>query len=138
MSAQKQVAGFASAIAAVFTLALAGCGTSMNSLPASPSGTIPSQSQPATGPILGYIWDTPSQSLRPVQGIPGASIVGTATVSPGQGAGFIATASSGVSGMALFLDANGGVFQSSLSGGTLTHIASIPGANALVLSNYGT
>ncbi len=111
----------------------------MNSMSSSPSGTIQSQSQPTTGPVLGYIWDTPSQSLRPVQGVPGASIVGTATVSvPSQGAGFIATASSGVSGTAVFLDANGGVFQSLLSGGTLTRIASIPGANALVLSNSGT
>ncbi len=139
MSAKRQVIGTAPAIAAVFTLTLAGCGTSMNSMPPSPSGAIQSQSQPATGPILGYIWDTPSQSLRPVLGLPGASIVGAATVSAsGQSAGFIATASSGVSGTALFLDANGGVFQSSLSGGALTRIASIPGANALVLSNSGT
>jgi hypothetical protein len=139
MSAQKQLVGLESAIAAVFTLTLAGCGTSMNSMPPSPSGTIQSQSQPATGPVLGYIWDTPSQSLRPVLGLPGASIVGSATVSAsGQGSGLIATASSGISGMALFLDANGGVFQSSLAGGALTKVASIPGANALVLSNSGT
>jgi hypothetical protein len=139
MAGPKQVLGIVTTIASILTLTLSGCGTSMNSMPPSTSGTIQPQSQPATGPVLGYIWDTPSQSLHPVQGLPGASIIGTATVSaPGQGAGFIATASSGVSGMALFLDANGGVFQSLLSGGTLTQIASIPGANALVLSNSGT
>jgi hypothetical protein len=40
--------------------------------------------------------------------------------------------------MALFLDANGAVFQAPLSGGALTQIAKIPGAKALVLSNAGS
>ncbi len=138
MCGPKQVLGIAPAIAAVFAVALAGCGTAMNSPSPSPSGTIQAQSQPTTGPVLGYIWDAPNQGLRPVQGLPGASIVGAATVSAsGRSAAFIATASSGVSGMAMFLDAKGGVFQAPLSGGAVTQVASIPGANALVLSNVG-
>lgn len=138
MSGPKQMLRIAPATAAVLTLALAGCGTAINSPSSSASGTIQPQSQPTTGPVLGYIWDAPSQGLRPVQGLPGASIVGAATVSgAGRSAAFIATASSAVSGMALFLDANGGVFQAPLSGGAPTQIASIPGGNALVLSNTG-
>jgi len=132
------VLGIASATAALWTLALAGCGTAINSPSSSPSGTIQPQSQPTTGPVLGYVWDTTSQGLRPVQGLPGASILGTATISgSGRSSSFIATASSAVSGMALFLDANGGVFQAPLSGGAITQVASIPGASALVLSNAG-
>jgi hypothetical protein len=139
MTGPKQVLGMGPATAVLLTLALAGCGTSMNPLSSAPSGTIQPQSQPATGPVLGYIWDSSSQGLRPVQGLPGASILGTATVSAsGRSAAIIATASSGASGMALFLDATGGVFQSPLSGGALTKIASVPGANALALSNAGS
>jgi len=134
----KQVLGSAPAIAAVLTLALVGCGTAINSPSSSPVGTIQPQSQPTTGPVLGYIWDASSQGLRPIQGLPGASIVGAATISAaGRSAAFIATASSAVSGMALFLDANGGVFQAPLSGGAMTQVANIPGANALVLSSAG-
>jgi len=138
MSGLKQVFGISPATAALLTFALAGCGTAINAPSPPPSGAIQPQSQPATGPILGYIWDAPSHGLRPVQGLPGASIVGTATVSTsGAGPAFIATASSWVSGMALFLDTNGNVFQSPLSGGALTRVATIPGASALVLSNSG-
>ncbi len=94
MSGHKQVLGIALAIAALSALVLAGCGTSMNSTSSSSSGAIQSQSQPATGPILGYVWDASSQALRPVQGVPGASVVGGAVVSaPGQGAAILATAS---------------------------------------------
>ena len=139
MTSPKQVLRIATAIPALLTLALAGCGTSLNPLSSAPSGTIQPQSQPATGPVLGYVWDSSSQGLRPVQGLPGASILGAATVSAsGRSAAFIATASSGISGMALFLDSNGGVFQSPLPGGALTKIASVPGANALALSNAGS
>ncbi len=138
MSGSKQVLGIPPAIAAVLTLALAGCGTAINS-PSSSSGAIQPQSQPTTGPVLGYIWDAPSQALRPVQGLPGASIVGTATVSgSGRSAAFVATASSGVSGTALFLDASGGVFQAPLSGGAITQVGNIPGGSSLYLSNAGT
>jgi hypothetical protein len=134
----KQVLESAPAIAAVLALALAGCGTAINSPSPSPSGAIQAQSQPTTGPVLGYIWDASVQGLRPVQGLPGASIVGAATVSgAGRSSPFIATASSAVSGMALFLDANGGVFEAPLSGGAMTRIANIPGATGLVLSSSG-
>ncbi len=135
----KQLLGIGPAAATALLVALVGCGTAINSPSASPSGTIQPQSQPATGPVLGYIWDAAGQGLRPVQGLPGASIVGAATVSAsGRSPAFIATASSSVSGMALFLDANGGVFQAPLAGGALTKIASIPGGSTLVLSNAGT
>ncbi len=133
----KQVLGIGSAAAATFVVALAGCGTSLNSTSPSSQGTLQAQSQPAVGPVLGYVWDSAGQTLRPVQGLPGASIVGTPAVSAPQGATFIASASSGVSNTALFLDAHGGVFQSSLAGGKLTQVASLPGANGLVLSNSG-
>src|SRR5271169_6148745 len=138
MSCHKQVLGIAPAIAPLLMLALAGCGTSINSASSSPGGTIQPQSQPATGPILGYVWDASSQALRPVQGVPGASIVGSAIVSaPSQGAAILATTSSAVSGMALFLDANGGIFQAPLTGGKPTQVASIPGASGLAVSNSG-
>jgi hypothetical protein len=137
MRGLRRMAGTELAIAATFVAALAGCGTSMNSASSSSPGTMQPQSQPAVGPVLGYVWDSAGQTLRAVQGLPGASIVGTAVVSAPQGAAFIASASSGVSGAALFLDANGGVFQSSLAGGKLTKVASLPGANGLVLSNSG-
>jgi hypothetical protein len=136
MADPKRMLGIVPATAAIF--ALAGCGTAINSPSASAPGTIQPQSQPATGPVLGYVWDAPSQGLRPVQGLPGASIVGAATVSAsGRRAVFIASASSEVSGMALFLDANGGIFQASQSGGALSQVANIPGANTLALSNGG-
>ena len=137
----KRMHRIASAVAGVLLLMVAGCGTALNSSSSShssPSGTIQSQSQPPTGPTLGYVWDAPSQSLRPIQGVAGASIIGAATVSaPSQGTSFIASASSGISGMALFLDANGGVFQSSVTGGPLTKVASVSGGTSLVLSNSG-
>jgi hypothetical protein len=139
LSGSKQLRAIYGVAAAVLTLVLGGCGTAINSPSASSSGKIQPQSQPTTGPVLGYVWDAPSQSLHPVQGLPGASIVGAATLSAsGRGAAFVASASSAVSGMALFLDANGGVFQAPLSGGAPNQGASIPGANALTLSNSGS
>ena len=123
------------------TLALVGtgCGTALNSVSPSPSGTTQAQSQPASGPKLGYVWDAASQSLRPLQGVAGAAIAGLATVSaPAQGPGYISIASSGVSGMALFLDASGGIYQAALSGGGLVKVANLPGATSLVLSNSGS
>jgi hypothetical protein len=131
--------GISAAFATALVLTTMGCGTALNSSAPSPSGTTQAQSQPATGPKVGYVWDAASQSLRPLQGVAGASIVGLATVSaPAQGPGYIATASSGVSGSALFLDASGGIYQSALTGGALTRIAMLPGATSLLLSNSGS
>ena len=136
MFRHRRVHRIAPALAVVLSLTVAGCGISVNSSKSSPSGAI--QSQPPTGPILGYVWDAPSQSLRPIQGLAGASIIGAPTVSaPSQGTSFIASAISGISSMALFLDANGGVFQGSVSGGPLTKVASVSGATSLILSNSG-
>jgi len=138
MSRVTRMLRIAAAASALLALALTGCGTSMNSAFSSPSGTIQPQSKPATGPILGYVWDATGAALRPVQGVPGASIVGAALISaPSAGAGFIANASSSVSGAALFLDANGGVFTSPLTGAKLIQIASLPGATNLYLSHSG-
>jgi hypothetical protein len=137
MFALRQVYGIVSAIGAGLTIGLAGCGTAIQSPSTSPSSAVQPQSKPAVGPVLGYIWDASSQSLRPVQGVPGASIVGAPTVSV-SGASFIATASSTISGTALFLDAGGNLFQAPVSGGALTRIATLPGATTLSLSNAGT
>jgi hypothetical protein len=138
MFRHKRVHRIARAVAGVLSLTVAGCGTVINSSSSSPSGKIQSQSQTPTGPILGYVWDAPSQSLRPIQGLGGASIIGAATVSAtSQGTSFIASATSGISGMALFLDANGGVFQGSVTGGPLTKVASVSGATSLILSSSG-
>ncbi len=134
MSRHKPVRGIVPALVAALSLMVAGCGTDIHSSSSSPSGTIQPQSQPPVGPMLGYVWDSSSQSLHPIQGVAGASIVGVATVS---GPGFIASATSGISGMAMFLDAKGGVFQSPLTGGPMTKVASAPGAMSLVLSNSG-
>jgi hypothetical protein len=137
ISGIARVLGMPAVLPMSFLVALTGCGTALNSSSPQP-GTPQAQSQPPAGATLGYVWDAASQSLHPIQGVPGASIVGSAIVSaPSQGPGFIATASSGVSGMAVFLDASGGVFESSLTGGPLTKIASAPGATSLVLSNSG-
>src|SRR5271155_103928 len=136
MSGYRQPLGIPAAIAAILMLALAGCGGPMTSTSSSGSATIQPQSQPATGPILGYVWDGANEALRPVQGVPGASIVGGAILSaPSQGAAILATTSSAVSGTALFLNANGGIFQAPLTGGKLAQIASLPGASGLALSN---
>src|SRR5271170_7823086 len=131
--------GISALLAAALVMAAAGCGTAINSSVPSPSGATQAQSQPATGPKMGYVWDSASQSLRPLQGVAGASIIGPATVSaPAQGPGYISIASSGVSGMALFLDASGGIYQAVLTGGGLTRVANLPGATSLVLSNSGS
>jgi hypothetical protein len=139
MFRHKRVHGIAPAAAGVLALTVVGCGIAVSPSSSSPSGTIQSQSKPPTGPILGYLWDVPSQSLLPIQGLAGASIIGAATVSaPSQGHSFIASAISGVSGMALFLDANGGVFQGPVTGGPLTKVANVSGATSLTLSNSGS
>src|SRR5579862_8130674 len=137
MFRHKRVRGVASTIAGLLTLTVLGCGIAVNPSSSS-SGPAQSQSKQSTGPVLGYVWDVPSQSLLPVQGVAGASILGTATVSAtSQGHSFIASAISGISGRALFLDANGGVFQGSVTGGPLTKVANISGATSLILSNSG-
>jgi hypothetical protein len=139
ISGESRLPGVLALASEIILVVAAGCGTALNSTAPSPSGTTLGQSQPASGPSLGYIWDAASQSLRPIQGVAGASIVGPATVSsPAQGGGYISVASSGVSGSALFLDASGGIYQSALTGGALTRIATLPGASSLVLSNSGS
>jgi hypothetical protein len=136
---ERSLIGISILGSAAFVLAGTGCGTALNSAAPSPSGTTLAQSQPASGPKLGYVWDSGSQSLRPLQGVPGASISGVATVTaPGQGPSYISIATSAVSGSALFLDASGGVYQSALTGGALTKIAMLPGASSLALSNSGS
>jgi hypothetical protein len=122
---------------AALGLFAAGCGTALNFSSQSPSGTTQAQSQPASGPKLGYVWDSASQSLRPLQGVPGASIVGPPTISA-PAPGYISMASSAVSGKALFLDASGGIYQSALTGGSIAKIGSLPGATSLALSNSGS
>jgi hypothetical protein len=118
--------------------ALVGCGTAINSASSSSqSGATQARAQPPAGPVLGYVWDAAGQSLRPVRGVPGASIVGSPVVSAA-GQGIISAASSNISGTALFLDAKGEVFQAALSGGALSKVASIPGATALMPSNSGS
>jgi hypothetical protein len=127
------------AIAATFCLGAAGCGTSANSAPSGAASTLQPQSRPATGPTLGYVWDTAGQTLHPVQGVPGASIVGSRLVdTPGNGIAIVAAALSVRSGMAFFLDANGNVFQAPLTGGTSTQIANISGVTSLAVSNSGS
>ncbi len=136
---EKPVYGIAAALVIVAGVGMTGCGTALNSSAPSSASTIQPQSQPAAGTNLGYIWDAAGQALRPVQGVPGASLVGKPILSaPSGGAAFLASASSGVSGTALFLDAKGAVFQSALTGGKLSQIASVPGATTLALSNNGS
>jgi hypothetical protein len=126
-------------IAIVFCLASIGCGTSGNTLPSAPTSTIHPQSQPATGPTLGYVWDKAGQALRPVRGVPGASIVGSLLSNvPGGGASIVAAASSSRSGMAIYLDVKGNLYQSPLAGGASAQIASVPGATSLVVSSSGS
>jgi hypothetical protein len=126
-------------IAIVFCLASMGCGTSGNTLLSAPTSTIHPQSQPATGPTLGYVWDTAGQALRPVRGVPGASIVGSALSNvPGGGTSIVAAASSARSGIALYLDVKGNLYQSPLAGGASTRIASVPGATSLIINNSGS
>ncbi len=141
MTGHRQQPGIFLAIAVLSALALSGCGTSVNPAASSPpgSGGIQAASQPAAGAMLGYVWDSSNQGFRPVKGVAGASVLGAAVISTTKPAsGFAATASSTRSGMALFLDAAGSIFQSQLSGGKLTQVASLPGASNLMLSNAGT
>ena len=135
----RKVNVFGLSVATACSLVSAGCGTSINSTSSAPPSTIQPQSKPATGPILGYVWDDAGQALRPVQGVPGASIVGTQHLTAaGSAIRIVAAASSVRSGMAFFLDANGNLYQSPLAGGASAQIASLPGASGLLVSSSGS
>ena len=135
----RKVNVFGLSVATACSLVSSGCGTSINSTSAAPPSTIQPQSKPATGPTLGYVWDAAGQALRPVQGVPGASIVGTQHLTAAGGATTIVAAASSIrSGMAFFLDANGNLYQSPLTGGAAAQIASMPGASGLFVSSSGS
>src|ERR1700733_9311199 len=96
-------------------LRIAGCGTSpMAPTPlAAPSGTnsSASASNVASGPVLGYWWDTTASGLRPTYGIPGAAHLGQASFNDGSFSG--ATACS-QKGFALLTNKSGALFLAKL------------------------
>lgn len=85
--------------------------TGSTSTPANPS----SASLEQQGPQLGYLWSSGEQTLRPVEGVPGASQFGPPLVESGS---YLAAAASVQSGEALLEDKSGDLSLMSVPGGT--------------------
>lgn len=69
-----------------------------------------SSNVPMAAPVLGFVWDSATTSLRRVEGIPGAALAGTSFFR----AGFTGAAVAPNQGFALLTDANGGLYFSVL------------------------
>jgi hypothetical protein len=128
----KRRAGFAG----LLCFALAGCGAGPSgSHLGGGGGSAPSASTVATGPQLGYVWDSAAQALRPELGVPGASQIG-APLTP---AGYVFAAASPRSAVAVLLAKDGSLETQALPNGapTLINGASAPLGSRAVFSPSG-
>jgi hypothetical protein len=98
---------------------LCGCGSGLvtpltgSSNPATPAAT-------AQSPQLGYFWNAPDQTLRPIVGIPGSSQVGQSVVPAGT---YTAAAASSASAAAVLQDPDGSLDVMTLPTGQPVHIS---------------
>ena len=96
---------------------LCGCGSGGTFLPGAAAKPVPGI--PA-GPTMGYIWSSNDQTLRPIQGVSGSSLVGQSIVPSGT---YVTGAASAESGLGLVEDASGNLFLLDLPSATPALIA---------------
>jgi hypothetical protein len=122
---------FACLGAGAAAILLAGCGISLSGGAASSSGSVSSSQlqHPVSTPLLGYLWDTASGSLRGVNGVPGAAVLATGG---NFGSGFITAVGSAVQGYALLLGPGGSAANAARTGGL--YIATLPGGTPHLLA----
>ena len=88
----------------------AGCGTTSHTNPASPAANHAAPNV-AAGPTLGFVWDSSDATLRPLSGVPGAALMGTALAPAGK---YSSGAASVRLQVALFEDAGGDLWSQQL------------------------
>jgi hypothetical protein len=94
-------------------LLLSGCGGTLLSVPnATPA---PEAKAVSAGPQLGYAWKSDDQTLLPILGIAGSSLVGESVVSAGT---YTAAGTSAISGIGLLVGEGGQVYRMTLPTGT--------------------
>jgi hypothetical protein len=125
----RRGAGYALAVCVL----LAGCGT----LAVPGPGSSPVVSAVSNGPQLGYLWNAADQTLRPVLGVPGSSLLGQSVTPAGV---YSNGAASARSAMALLQSANGSVSSLALPSGSAQLVpgASFNGNAQIVFSPSGT
>lgn len=94
---------------------LAGCGSGLGS--ASSVSSPLSHAAAAAGPQLGYVWSESDATLRPILGVPGAAQIGTAVTAAGA---YTTAAVDPVSGFALLIAHDGGLYRMTLPSGNPT------------------
>jgi hypothetical protein len=121
------------ACALALCVALAGCGTV--AIPG--AGSAPVVSAVSNGPQLGYLWNSADQTLRPVLGVPGSSLLGESVTAAGLYSNGAASARSAI---ALLQSADGSVRSMALPSGSAQLIAgaSFSGNAQIVFSPSGT
>ncbi len=111
-------AGWIGAMAAVLCAGLAGCGQGG----AIVSSAIPAAAVPGApaGPMLGFAWSSKDETLRPLLGVVGSSVVGQSIVPAGA---YVAGAASSASDLGVVEDVAGTVYLLALPTPTPTRLA---------------
>ncbi len=115
--------------ACVFSL-LSGCGGGIRTALTTPGASTPSTPTAAannTGPQLGYVWSDKAQTLRPVLGVPGSSLLGDSVVPAGV---YVKAATSALSRLALLEETDGALNLMTLPSGQPSRLSATIAAGA--------
>lgn len=101
---------------------VAGCGSGVgtpSSFPQKPGTPVSQPVSQTQAPQLGYFWNPTDQTLRPILGIPGSSLVGASAVPAGT---YVYGASSLTSALAVMIEPDGSLDVVTLPAGAPTHV----------------
>lgn len=117
-------------LVSIAVASLAGCGAPLATAPSS-SPVTGGSAQPhiVSAPVLGYAWDSKAQTLRQIDGVPGAAKVNTAGDT---GQGFALAVAAETHDYALLLDNKGALYLAALPGGTPALISAGPWSGAVI------
>ena len=125
----------------LLALSAAGCGSGFHYLPTTSSGSSPSaptSGQTVSAPDnLGYAWNRSDQTLRPIQGVVGASHIGASIV---QASSYVAGEASAISSLALLVRKDGSIDRITLNSSAKATLSgvSVPADARVRFSPSGT
>ena len=122
-------------LAGIAVAALAGCGTHLTTAPSSSPVTGGSvQPRIVSAPVLGYAWDSKAQTLRQIDGVPGAAKI---NIAGDTGQGFALAVAAETHDYTLLLDRKGALYLATLPAGTPAQISAGPWSGAAISASGG-
>jgi hypothetical protein len=116
-------------LGSVAAMTLCGCGAGYKVLTGGSGGGTAAVTAVSNGPQLGYAWNAADETLRPILGVPGSSLVGTSVVPAGA---YVAAGTSAASGVALLVGTDLRVYRMTLPSGTPVQVGQAATAASVV------